>query len=247
MRLSTLSVAGIGAAALVLGALTTGAATASVSGSSHSSLRASGVAGVHGAAKATALPRGINAGGKCGTSFGSELPTPDGLIAWNDTSGSSFDTAGAADVVCKGKAKKRKIKEVNVYGYFGTPTENFNVTFYANDPANGTDEANDAKVLCSYTNLSGTAGGQYPTHQLTTLTLDKVCKLPKGQVWVAVQNNDAAGPWYWEMQQELGGNTRADWVDRHDAFGSGCTTLDNDRYLIDCLGYDYNDFMLLLK
>ena len=41
--------------------------------------------------------------GKCGSAFGTELPTPDGLIAWNDTSGGAFDTAGASDVKCPKK------------------------------------------------------------------------------------------------------------------------------------------------
>ena len=184
-----------------------------------------------------------NAGApKCGTGFGAKLPTPDGLISWNDTSGTGFDTGGGADFTCSAKTK---VKQVWVKGYFGANQEQFNVTFYKNDGANGSDEANDGQVVCAYTGLLGTAGGQYPTDKLTKLTLPTPCKVKPGHYWVEVQNNDSAGPWYWEMQNELQG-TRADWVDRHDAFGSGCTTLDNDRYLVDCLGYSYPDFMLEL-
>jgi hypothetical protein len=185
--------------------------------------------------------------GKCGTKFGSELPTPDGLIAWNDTSGTTFDEAGAADVNCTSKkAKKRTIKKVTVNGYYGQPSELFNVTFYGNDPTDGTNEPDDNNVLCSYSSLPGAAGGQYPTHVTTVLTLPTSCVLPQGESWVAVQNYDSAGPWYWEMQTEQSGD-RPDWIDRHDVFGSGCTTWSNDRYLVDCLGYDYGDFMLLLN
>jgi hypothetical protein len=184
--------------------------------------------------------------GKCGSAFGSELPTPDGLIAWNDTSGSGFDTAGASDVQCPKKKKKRKIGTVTVNGYFGQVWELFNVTFYKNDPADGTNEPADNGVICSYSNVPGAAGGQYPTHVTTVLTLPSKCLLPKGTSWVSVQNNDSAGPWYWEMHVERPGNS-PDWIDRHDAFGSGCTTWSNDRYLVDCLGFDYGDFMLLLS
>jgi hypothetical protein len=201
----------------------------------------------HGTAHAAALPRGINKGAKCGTAFGSELATPDGVIAWNDTSRAGFDEAGGAAVTCKGKAKKRSIKTVSAYGYFGTPTENFNVTFYGNSSTNGSNEPDDNNVICSYTNLSGAAGGQYPTHVLTVLTLPTKCKLPKGLSWVAIQNSDPAGPWYWEMQNEQNAAQSPDWVDRHDAFGTGCTTFDNDRYLADCLGETYGGWMLELN
>jgi hypothetical protein len=245
MRVRTISVAGLGTAALVLSGLAAGSANATNSGHGSVSAQASGMSS-HGTAHATALPAGINKGAKCGSGFGTELSTPDGIIAWNDTSGTTFDEAGAADVHCKGKAKKRKIKKVSAYGYFGTPTENFNVTFYANSSTDGTNEPDDNNVICSYTNLSGAAGGQYPTHVLTVLSLPTACKLPKGESWVAIQNNDSAGPWYWEMQNEQSGDA-PDWIDRHDVFGSGCTTFDNDRYLIDCLGYPYGDWMLLLQ
>jgi hypothetical protein len=226
---------------MVLGSLAAGEASASGSGTDHS-LRASGAASSHGVAVKSHT---ITAGGKCGTSFGPELPTVDGLIAWND--GASFDTAGGADVVCKGRARKRKIHTVSAYGYFGAATETFHVTFYGNSTTSGSNEPDDSKVLCDYPSLTGSAGGQYPTHALTTLQLGSVCKLPKGISWVAIQNVNPSGPWYWEMQDALGGSTTADWVDRNDAFGSGCTTFDNDRYLVDCLGYPYPDFMLLLK
>jgi hypothetical protein len=102
--------------------------------------------------------------GKCGSAFGTELPTPDGLIAWNDTSGSAFDTAGASDVKCP-KKKKHKIHTVTVNGYFGQPNELFNVTFYGNDTSRGSNEPADGNVICSYSSLPGAAGGQHPTHR----------------------------------------------------------------------------------
>jgi hypothetical protein len=40
--------------------------------------------------------------------------------------------------------------------------------------------------------------------------------------------------------------TQGDWVDRNNLFGSGCTAFDDDRYLVDCLGYTYQDYMLEL-
>lgn len=244
MRLRTISLAGIGTAALVFALLPVGSANASRTDASRVSMSASGV-GSHGkvAPSSTAkVSTGKIATAKCGTGFGPELPTPDGLIAWND--GGSFDTAGGADVVC---TSRTRINKVSAYGYFGAATETFHVTFYKNSPTNGSNEPNDAAVKCDYPALTGAAGGQYPTHALTVLTLTSPCRLRAHTYWVSIQNVDASGPWYWEMQDSLGGNTVADWVDRTDAFGSGCTTFDNDRYLVDCLGYTYPDFMLKLS
>jgi hypothetical protein len=192
------------------------------------------------ASKQLAPPAGTP---KCGTGFGSELSTPDGLIAWNDTSGTGYNEAGGADFTCSAKTK---IKKVWVYGYDAPANpEMYNVTFYKNDSTGGSDEANDNKVVCSYTGLSGAGGGSYPTRVLTKLTLTTPCKLRAGHYWVAVQNNDSAGPWYWEMTSTLNG-IQADWVDRNNIFGSGCTTLDNNEYLQQCLGYTYPDYMLEL-
>lgn len=238
MRLRTLTVAGMGTAALVLATFATGMASASGS-ASHVSLLASGV-GSHGTATAAMIPARK---GKCGTGFGPELPTPDGIIAWNDTSGTGFNTAGAASVTC---GHATMVKSVKAYGYFGTATESFNVTFYANDPADGTNEPNDNSVICSYTGLTGAAGGQYPTHVLTKLHLSSRCNLPAGESWVAIQNNDSAGPWYWEMQNTATGDS-PDWGDVNNVFGSGCTTFDNDLYLSNCLGYTYPAWMLKLN
>ena len=70
----------------------------------HIPLRASDVVGFNGVAAHKELAPPKEPGPpKCGTGFGSELSTPDGLIAWNDTSGSAFDTAGASDVKCPKK------------------------------------------------------------------------------------------------------------------------------------------------
>jgi len=245
MRLRTASVAGIGTAALVLTTVATGAVTASGSAASHVSIHAAGAASSQGASPtATSKPTGVHPTWACQSSFGSELPTVDGLIAWNDTSGAGFDTAGAADLNC---LHARKIARVSAYGYFGSaPTETFHVTFYASDRADGSDEPDDNNVLCDSPAVTGAAGGQYPTHVKTVLDLKPVCKLPAGQNWVSIQNVNAAGPWYWEMQTEQVG-APPDWIDRHDAFGTGCTTFDNDRYLVDCLGYPYGDFMVTVR
>ena len=207
-------------------------------------LRASDVVGFKGVAAHKELAPPKEPGPpKCGTGFGSELSTPDGLIAWNDTSGTGYDTGGGADFTCTATTK---VKKVWVYGYNAPANpEKYNVTFYSNDPADGSAEANDSRVRCSYTGLSGAGGGSYPTHVLTKLTLTTACKLKPGHYWVEVQNNDSAGPWYWEMSSTLQG-TQADWVDRNNLFGSGCTALDNNKYLSDCLGYTYPDYMLEL-
>jgi len=47
------------------------------------------------------------------------------------------------------------------------------------------------------------------------------------------------------MQSNLQG-TQADWIDRNNTFGSGCSTFNNDEYLQNCLGYTYPDYMLEL-
>jgi hypothetical protein len=182
----------------------------------------------------------------CGTGFGPELPTPDGLISWNDTTESGYNTGGAADFTCGGSAKT-KIKQVWVYGY-GCSCANpdqYNVTIYRNDRADGSDEANDSRVVCAYTGLLGAGGNGFEGAILTQLKLPTPCKVKPGKHWVSVQNNDFITPWYWEATSQLSGS-QADWVDRNNQFGTGCTTLDNNEYLVDCLGYTYPDYMLEL-
>jgi hypothetical protein len=223
--------------------MASGGASAADSDASSVALRASGVApAVSGNAAAGAVRADRESAGKCGTGFGPQLPTVDGLIAWND--GGAFDTAGAADVDC---ASPAKIKKIQVYGFFGAAVETFNVTVHADSPTGGSNEPDDTTLVCGYTGLTGAAGGQYPTHVKTKLKLSPKCSLPAGKSWISIQNVNAAGPWYWEMQDVIGGSVIADWVDRGDAFGSGCTIFDNDRYLVDCLGYPYPDFMIKIK
>ena len=207
------------------------------------SLRASDVTGYKGVA-APHQSASRPGAGLCGTKFGAELSTPDGLIAWNDTSGSGYNTGGGADFTCSAATK---VKKVYVYGYDAPNNpESYNVVIYKNDSTGGSDEANDAKVVCSYTGLSGAGGGSYPTRVEAKLVLSSPCKLKKpGKYWLEVQNNDSAGPWYWEMSSTLQG-TQADWVDRNNLFGTGCTTLDNNEYLSNCLGYTYPDYIFEL-
>jgi hypothetical protein len=210
-------------------------------------LRASELAGFHGVAAYRQLfPAGDSKTAKCGTGFGPELPTPDGLISWNDTTGSGYNTGGAADFTCGGSIKT-KIRQVWVYGNDAPhDPEQYNVTFYKNDPTGGSDEAHDSRIVCSYTGLLGAGGASLDHAILTQLKLPTPCKFKPGKkYWVEVQNNDAAGPWYWEMTPQLSG-TRADWVDQNNKFGDGCTAIDNDEYLVDCLGYTYPDYMLEL-
>ena len=208
----------------------------------HIPLRASAVVGFKGVAvhQQLAPPAGTPL---CGTKFGSELSTPDGLIAWNDTSSTGYNEGSGTDFTCTATTK---IKKVWVYGYNAPhDPELYNVTFYKNDSTGGSDEANDSKVKCSYTSLSGAGGGSYPTRVLTKLTLPTACKLKPGHYWVSVQVYDSSGPWYHEMSSTLQG-TQADWIDRNNLFGSGCTALDNNEYLSNCLGYTYPDYMLEL-
>jgi hypothetical protein len=179
----------------------------------------------------------------CGTVFGSELSTPNGVIAWNNLS--TYNNASGTDFTC---AVKTKVKQVWVYGYDAPHNpELYNVTFYKSEKAKGSDlaEADDSKVVCSYTALSGAGGGTYPTRVLTKLKLTTPCKFKPGHYWVSVQNNDATGPWYHEMTSTLQG-TQADWIDVPNTYGSGCTTFDNNEYLSNCLGYTYPDWMLEL-
>ena len=78
-----------GAAALV--------SSAALAGGHNIPLRAKDVTGFHGVRAPAHAPSIVPGGPKCGTGFGAELPTPDGLIAWNDTSGTGFNTGGGAD------------------------------------------------------------------------------------------------------------------------------------------------------
>ena len=206
-------------------------------------MRASDVVGFHGV-KAPVQSLHVPKKGKCGTVFGNEPTTPNGIIAWNDTSGTGFNNQGGADFTC---TKSSVIHKVWVYGYDAPHNpELYNVTIYANDSDNdGFPEPDDNNVLCSYSSLSGAGGGSYPTRVLTKLKLNPTCKLGAGQYWVAVQDFDASGPWYWEVTSTLQG-TQADWVDYNNSFGSGCTTFDNSEYLVNCLGYTYPDWMLVL-
>jgi len=178
----------------------------------------------------------------CGTKFGAELSLPDGLISWKDTTeGTGIDTGGGADFTC---SVGTKIKKVWLKGFGGTNPEQFNVTFYQNDRAGGSDEPNDDHVACAYTGLIGAGGGDYGN--MPKLKLPTPCKFKAGKkYWVEVQNTDTASPWYWEMSSTLQG-TQGDWVDRSNYYGDGCTTLDNDEYLQQCLGYTYPDYMLEL-
>jgi hypothetical protein len=199
-------------------------------------------AGHHGKVVA---PARVTAGGKCKTAFGTPLDTPDGIISWNDGSGTTYDTAGAADFRCAHDStkKQRTIKKVVVNGYFGDAgSSQFNVTFYKNLNA----EPNDNAALCATQTVTGTpTGAQYPANDTTTITLSTKCVAKPGVNWVSVQVLSAGGVWYWEMQKEQQGFA-PDWRDVHDAFSSGCTTFNNGRYLVDCLGYDYGDWMFVL-
>ena len=208
-------------------------------------LHASAVAGFHRVAPdAQRSLAGDAKTAKCGTGFGTD-PYPDGIISWNDTTGSGYNTGAAADFTC---SVETKVKQVWVTGWldFKTNPEQYNVTFYKNDPAGGSDEANDARVVCAYTGILAEGGISFPIPTLSHIKLPTKCKLRPGHYWVSVQNNDSAGnPWYWEVTSKLSG-AQADWVDRNNKFGDGCTALDNNEYLSNCLGYTYPDYMLEL-
>ncbi len=209
-------------------------------------LHASGVVGFHHVAPDTQRSLAGDAKtAKCGTGFGARLPSPDGLISWNDTTGSGFDTSGAADFTC---SVKTKVKQVWVGGFLGANPDQFNVTFYRNDPAGGSDEPNERQIVCAYTGLLGATGGGYEGPAVTQLRLPTKCRLKPGHYWVSVQNNDSEeNPWYWEMSSTLQG-VQGDWVDRHNEYGTGCTTFDNDEYSQQCFfpDYQYPDYMLEL-
>jgi hypothetical protein len=206
---------------------------------------ASAVAGFHGVKAPTHNQlAGEPAGApKCGTGFGDD-PWPDGLISWNDTTGSGYNVGGAADFTC---SVKTKVKQVWVTGWldFKTNPEQYNVTFYKNSRAGGSDEANDSQVVCAYTGILAEGGISFPIPTLSHIKLPTKCKLRPGHYWVSVQSNDSGDPWYWEVTSKLSG-AQADWVDRNNKFGDGCTALDNDEYLQQCLGYTYPDYMLEL-
>jgi len=205
-------------------------------------MRASDVVGFKGVPAAKEVAESRPRAKQCGTAFGTELTTPNGLIAWNDTSGTGYNEGSGTDFTC---AAKSKIKSVWAYGYDAPHNpELYNVTFYKAD-TDSDQEALDGSVVCSYTSLSGAGGGSYPTHVLTKLHLPTPCKLKAGHYWVSIQDYDSSGPWYHEMQSNLQG-IQADWIDRNNLFGSGCTTFDNNEYLSNCLGYTYTDYMVEL-
>ena len=146
---------------------------------------ASAVGGFHAGAAHTQLAlMGDSKTAKCGTGFGAELPTPDGIISWNDTTGSGYDTGGAADFT---SFVKTKINQVWVKGFQGTDQEQFNLTFYQSDPAGSTGEPNDTQVVCAYTGLIGAAVGFYGTVVLAKLKLPTPCEFKAGRkYWVTV-------------------------------------------------------------
>ena len=150
----------------------------------------------------------------------------------------------SADFTC---ASRSKIKQVWVTGWLDLATnpEPYNVTFYRNSGAGGSDEPDDSQIVCAYTGILAEGGGSFPTPVLSHIKLPTKCKLKPGHYRVSVQNNDSARAWYWEVTSQLSG-IQADWVDRNNKFGDGCTALDNDEYLSDCLGYTYPDYMLEL-
>jgi hypothetical protein len=213
-------------------------------------LHASAVAGFHGVRVPAYHQSADEAAGPplCGTGFGAELPTPDGVISWNDTAGSGFDTSGAADFTCGGSTKT-KIKQVWVYGWeiVLVDPDQFNVTFYKNDPAGGSDEANDTRVVCAYTGLLGATGPGYGPPTLKKLKLPAPCEVKPGKYWVSVQNNNGEAVWYWEMSSMLQG-AQGDWKDRHNEYATGCTAFDNEEYSEQCFFpyFQYPDFMLEL-
>src|SRR5947207_9052261 len=143
----------------------------------HIPLNASAVVGFKGVAASKPLARPAGAP-LCGTGFGSELPTPDGLIAWNDTSGTGYDEGSGTDFTC---SVTTKIKKVWVYGYNAPKNpQQYNVTFSKNSGADGPHEPNDNKLKRSYAALSGAGGGSYPTHILPKLTVTTACSVKPG-------------------------------------------------------------------
>jgi hypothetical protein len=240
MRVRTLVLVGVTSLALAVSpAFVTGAGA-----SSSKRPPVSLAAGHHGK---VVSPHRVALSGKCHTTIGTPLSTPDGIIAWNDGSGTGFDEAGAADFNCgkNSTRKQRTIKKVVVYGYFGDAgSSQFNVTVYKNKAG----EPNDSIApQCATQTVTGTpTGAQYPTNDVTTITLSTKCVAKAGVNWLSVQILSAAGPWYWEMQNERPGNA-PDWRDVNDLFGSGCTTFQNGRDLQSCLGYTYGDWMFIVK
>ena len=238
MRMRTLVLVGISSLALAVSPAFVPDAGAFVSKRPPVSL------GAHFKGKAAA-PSRVAATGKCRTAFGTPLSSPMGILAWNDESGTNYDTAGAADFRCAHNStkKQRTIHKVVVNGYDGDPgSSRFNVTFYRNLNA----EPNDNAVLCATQMVTGApTGSEYPVNDTTTITLSKACVAKPGVNWVSVQELSGASMWYWEVQEEQQGFA-PDWRDVHEVLRSGCTTWNNGRYEVDCLGFHFGDYMLIL-
>src|SRR6476469_6680125 len=108
MRLGTLSIAGIGTAALVFASLASGApASGSDAAGGHAvSLDAAGTSSSHAGTAAKSTPSIDKA--KCKTKFAPPAaPDPNGLIAWNNND-APYNTAGAVDFKCKRKTTIKK-------------------------------------------------------------------------------------------------------------------------------------------
>lgn len=62
-----------------------------------------------------------------------------------------------------------------------------------------------------------------------------------------LSKGDGSGaPGYIQIANTWLSGNQGDWVDRNNKFSEDCSTFDNNKYLSNCLGYRYPDFMLEL-
>lgn len=247
MRSHILAVAVVSATALLAAAAVAPMATAS------SPVRAS-----ISKAPATALSVTTNSGaaasavpvraGKCETKFGTPIePDGGGVISINN--GSNLDVAGAADFTCGKRKKSRTFTTVTVSGFYTDPSSTqFNVTVYADK---GGEPDNGSAPVCATQTATGTPiGSSFPSAVKAKIKLKTACRADKGTNWLEVQALTASA-WYWETQQEVGGQYPADWRDATGALGTACTPGYQDGvYMQDCIfGGDVGqpDFMFTLR
>lgn len=253
MRVRTLSVAAISAAALALSTLAVG--TAGAAGTSGATATPSGVSAYLSSGSPVAASGSVAAAPtarpKCNTAFGT--PVEDGIFSslW-----SGLDVAGAADFQCDRRKKKtRTFGTVTVQGTNGdAPQQNFNVTVWANSTAGAIPEpANTIAPVCATQSAVGTpTGSSFPTFDTTVISLPQRCTVPRAaKVWLEVQAVPVGGsPWYWRTQAEVGSKYQADWRDTV-GFGTACAPgYGDDNYMQTCVfGGDVgeNDFMFVLS
>ena len=143
------------------------------------SLRASGVTGFHGVKAPVQTPSVEPGAPKCGTGFGAELPTPDGLISWSDLWKRLRHRRRAP--ISHAPPRRRSSKCGSMATMLLPIRSSTTSPSIRTTAPMGRMRRMTAQVVCAYTGLLGAGGGQYPTRVLAKLKLTTPCKFKAGQ------------------------------------------------------------------